>query len=103
MPSLEQPRKYKMKKILIISLILMILIVVQSLFIGKGAAFGSLVSELDQKIESLKEENQRIEKEIAMLSSCLTIEKKFTNLDLSSLKEISSTNSLANFKVALKP
>lgn len=55
-----------MKKIIII---LVVCIVSQFIFTSKGAAYGEAVSNLDKQIDALKSENQKLEIEIASLTS----------------------------------
>lgn len=55
-----------MKKIIII---LAVCIATQFIFTSKGAAYGEAVSSLDRQIASLKSENQKLEIEMASLTS----------------------------------
>lgn len=92
-----------MKKGLIIFPILLSLLVIQVLFIGNGAVFGSSVSELDKKIEKIQEENQILEKEIAIVSSCTKIAENNINTDFSSIIFGFKQKKIDELKVALRP
>lgn len=59
-----------MKKI---ALILLIGTATQFVFVSKGAIYGESVSSMEEKIDQLKDQNQRLEIEVATLTSCTNI------------------------------
>lgn len=81
----------KARKIIFICFALTLLIAVQSIFIGKGAVFGSSVDQLEEEIGLLKEENQELEKQIVVLSSFSAVNEKIGSIDAILTKEKEKT------------
>ena len=60
----------------ILSLIILLLGVFQAVVSSKLATAGERLTQIDEEIKSLEEENERLKKEIAISSSLTTIAKK---------------------------
>lgn len=87
-----------MRKILAI---LIVCIVTQFVFSSKGAVYGDSISNLEKKINYLRDENQQLEIEVATLTSCSKISETISIDDF--LKTFSlSARSTEDFSVALK-
>lgn len=78
-------------------------VLVQMYLVGRGAVFGSEFEELDNKIEQIKEENQNLEKEIALESSLFKLSQNNDKFIFNDLLKFSNTKEEKEFEVALRP
>ena len=91
-----------MKKNIIIFVISTLLLFTQLLFVGKNATFGKTVFEQERKIGFLKEENQKLEEEIASVSSCSALLGQKAEDNLADIMAQLRRKNAADLKVAMK-
>lgn len=76
-------------------LLIILIIIAQFLLTSKTVTYGDSDQNLDQKIVSLKNNNQKLELEIASNISCSALAKKVSENGLVKLTEIPSNNDLS--------
>lgn len=76
-------------------LLIILIIIAQFLLTSKTVTYGDSDQNLDQKIVSLKNNNQKLEIEIASNISCSALAKKVSENGLVKLTEIPSNNDLS--------
>jgi len=81
-----------MKKLILLTILV---IVAQFLLMSKTVTYGDSDYNLDQKIVSLKNSNQKFELEIASSISCSALAKKVDENGFVKLTEIQSNNDLS--------
>ena len=82
--------------------VFLIILLIQVLLIGKSSSFGMSITEVDQKLEILKEENKELEVKVASFSSCLVVSQRMQELGIDKNSLVVNKNDDPS-RVALRP